>query len=268
MPFLWYNLFLTAPIFLVFCISWLKRGTYGNIENVVSAVNYQQLFDPLYLSIVGQTILIASTTTCVCLLIGIPCAWVISRTFGKLKIALTLAISLPSLTNLLIRIYAIQILLRPENEIGKWLGFQNLSSTWWIVQWGMVTTYLPFMIIPLSVAFDRFDQAIIEAARDLGAGELRVLLQIVIPNVKAAIVSGCTMVFIPSLGEYLIPDLLGGAQTVLVGNLVAEQFLKSRNWPLGSALAMILTFALISTNLLSFWWSDRKRERRAETVMQ
>ena len=179
---------------------------------------------------------------------------------------------IPFWTNFVVRAYAIKILfseLGPVNQIGMALGmihepviFANTDFSVWL---GMVTNYLPFMVLPLYVALEKFDFSLLEAAKDLGAGSWNILWRVLVPLTKAGIVTGLIFVFTPALGEFVIPDLLGGSKTMLIGSLVTEQFLKTRDWPFGAALSLIL-IVLVMGSLVIYLRVAYGAEKEAEGV--
>ena len=243
-----------GPLFLVIVASFLTRSTGGGIEFKWTIANYLRVADWLYLKIMLRSLGLAALTSVLCLLLSIPVTWfLLSRSERRRPIYL-FALTLPFFTNLLARIYAIKLTLSYDGPIAnalRWMDpsfdafrlTQNLPA----VLFGMVGTYLPFMLWPIFVAFERIDKSLLEAAHDLGATHWTSFYKILLPLLKPAIFAGIVMVFVPVLGEYVIPDLLGGARVMLVGNLVTEQFLKVRDWPFGSALACVLLLSLLLT---------------------
>lgn len=245
--FLWFSFFVVMPLFLVFILSFLTRGTYGGVELHLTLTNYSRIFNPIYLKIFFQTVRLALLTAIACLILAYPMAWAMATATPTWRSFFVVSLAVPFLTNLIIRVYAIMIFVGidgPLQSVLSRLGVQfdpfYLSQNSVLVFYGMVTTYLPFMVFPLYAALEKFDFLLVEAAEDLGASKWRILFQIIIPNTSVAALSGFTLVFIPCLGEFVIPDLLGGAKNMLVGNLITEQFLKSRDWPFGSALSVLL----------------------------
>ena len=178
-----------------------------------------------------------------CLALGYPVAWVITTAPKRHKTALLFLVVLPFWTNVVVRTYALKLVL-PQS-----LAF--LSSGDFAVGLGMLTNYLPFMILPLVASLEGFDSTLLEAARDLGATPGQAIRQVLLPLTRQGILSGLVFVFAPALGEFVIPDLLGGAKTLLIGNLITEQFLKARDWPFGSALSMILITGVIGVLALA-----------------
>lgn len=230
------------PIFIVLVYSFLSKGTYGNIIFDFSFANYKRASDLLYFRIFWNSIKLATLTTVSCLIIGYPMAYTLATAPAKFRHTLLILVIIPFWTNLVLRAYAIKFLLTrqfgmSEGDLAVWLG--------------MVTNYLPFMVIPLYVALEKFDFSLLEAARDLGASSVQSFRRVLLPLTKKAVITGCILVFIPALGEFVIPELLGGARTMLIGNLIAEQFLKARDWPFGSALSILLIAPVFFVLLLN-----------------
>lgn len=250
---LWVSLFLLLPLLAVIAMSLLTRGSYGQIGLPLTFENYSRLagfgafgFDPLYPRVILRSLLLAAGTTLICLLAGFPLAYFIVRLPARAKqIALTLVV-IPFWTNLLIRTYAWQILLGPESlaaKIASALGLAEagrpLYPSLGAVYLGMLAAYLPFLVLPLYSSFEKLDWSIPEAAMDLGADAPRVLRHAIVPQVLPGMVAGMILVFIPAVGQFVIPDLLGGARTVLLGNAIQQQFGASRDWPFGAAIAFV-----------------------------
>ena len=240
-------LFFVVPLTLVLAVSFASRGTYGGIEWTGTLANYTSIADPLYLRIFWRSLLIALLTTVVCLLLGFPLAYLIARAPKRWQGVLLLLIVIPFWTNFLIRTYAWMFILRTEgllNTVLMALGIVdqpiNLLFTDTAVIIGLVYGYLPFMVLPLYAALERLDPSVIEAAWDLYAGPRQVFTRVILPLAKPGVVAGCLLVFIPTLGAYVTPDLLGGAKTMMIGNLIQQQYLVVRDWPFGSALSFVL----------------------------
>lgn len=261
----WFLFFILAPLILIFGISVAHRGVYGQIEWSFWFGNYANLVSPLMIKIFFKTILFAAGTALACVALGVLAAWAMaaaSRTYRDLLLAL---IVVPFLTNGLIRILGLKAFVSVDGPLDTLLNLLYiphdpfaLSSNSILVGVGMITSYLPFAVLPLYGAFEKFDFSLIEAAHDLGARNRTVLFRVVLPVLAKPIIGAGFLVFIPCLGEYLIPDLLGGAKALLLGNLITEKFLKARDWPVGSALAMGLIFCLLASwFILNF--VERKR---------
>jgi spermidine/putrescine transport system permease protein len=246
-PTFWYFLFLLGPLLLIFFTSFATRGDYGGVQWIFNVDTYRQVFDPLYLTVFFRSIVLAFGTAIACFVIGFPIALVISTSRLHIRSALILVLAIPFLTNLVIRICALKSVTAYGGPLDILLSFLSvdhdpygLSQNLALVAYGMVTSYLPLMIFPIYSALEKFDFNQVEAAVDLGASQMTIIFKIILPQLRQATVSGCLLVFIPAMGEFVIPDLLGGAKTMLTGNLISSQFLKTRDWPFGSAVAICL----------------------------
>jgi spermidine/putrescine transport system permease protein len=265
-PSFWFSIFLFFPILITLLMSFQKRGTYGGVDWVFNFDNYIRAFDLIYLKIFWKSLVLSGVTTMMCLILAYPLSWALVTLPQRKRAFFLLLLIIPFLTNMLIRIYALKIITAfdgPFIWVLSFLGLQvdpfKVSQNIYLVMYGMVTTYLPYMIFPLYAAMDRMNFSLIEAAEDLGASQFGILNDVLIPCTKSAALTGASLVFIPCLGEYLIPDLLGGAKSMLMGNLITEQFLKARDWPFGAALAMILIFILVV-----FIFLTRKKDSHGE----
>ena len=244
-----------ALLLIVCAYSLLSRGAYGGVGLPRSAESYTRLFDPLYASIFARSFAVAAISTALCLLLGFPLALFISRSGRRKNLYLALVI-LPFWTSFLVRTYAWMFLLRDTgllNTLLLSLGIIReplpLLYNYGAVILGLVYGYLPFMVLPIYATIERIDRSVIEAAADLGAKPWTTLTQIVVPLSAPGIAAGSVLVFIPCLGAYLTPDLLGGGKTILVGNLIQNQFTTARDWPFGSAVSLLL-MALVMVLLL------------------
>ena len=250
---LWVSLFLLLPLAGIGVISFLTRGTYGEIELPFTIGNYRRIagfgllgFDAQYPQIILRSLLLGAGTTVVCLAASFPLAFFIAGQPERRKqLALTLLI-IPFWTNLLIRTYAWQILLGPDSflaRVASTLGLAEagrpLYPSVFAVYLGMLCAYLPFLALPLYTAVEKLDWSIAEAASDLGADKLRVFRHAILPQLVPGMIAGIILVFIPATGQFVVPDLLGGAKTVMLGNAIQQQFGPSRDWPFGSAIAFV-----------------------------
>lgn len=243
----WFFWFLLIPLAIVTVYSFSTKGTYGGVIFRYTSENYLRATDWIYLRIFWNSFKLATLTAASCLLIGYPMAYVMATASVTMRSILMVLVVIPFWTNLVVRAYATKVLFGdygPLNGFMISLGmikepipFGNSEFLVWL---GMVTNYLPFMILPLYVSIEKFDFSLLEAARDLGASSWKVLTRILIPLTRQGILTGVIFVFTPALGEFVIPDLLGGARTMLIGNLITEQFLKTRDWPFGAALSLLL----------------------------
>jgi spermidine/putrescine transport system permease protein len=243
---IWLALLLAAPLAIICAYSALTRGAYGGVTLPWTGENYERLFDPLYGTILLKSLAMAAAATALCLLLGFPLALFLTRAKKHKELYLFLVI-LPFWTSFLVRTYAWMFLLRDTGMVntallGMGLIRQPLQLLYndGAVLLGLVYGYLPFMILPLYATLERLDPALLEAAADLGARPLTALARIAIPLSAPGIRAGLILVFIPCVGAYLTPDLLGGGKTVMIGNLVQNQFTTARDWPFGSAVSLAL----------------------------
>lgn len=237
---------LAVPLAIIAVYSLLTRGAYGGVEPPWTSENYFRLFDLLYGTILVRSFWIAGVATALCLLLGFPLALFIARSGARKNLYLSLVI-LPFWTSFLIRLYAWMFLLRDTGLINT-----VLQALGWIHQplpmlynngtviLGLVYGYLPFTVLPLYATLERLDKSLLEAAADLGAPPLATLFRVTIPLCASGIRAGAILVFIPCLGTYLTSDLLGGSKTILIGNLIQNQFTTSRDWPFGAAASLVL----------------------------
>jgi spermidine/putrescine transport system permease protein len=249
---IWLGIFFLVPLLFILAYSFGTSGVYGGITLGFNPGNYLRVFDPLYLEIVVRTLIIALTNTLLCLLLGYPLAYFIAFKGGRWKNILILMVMIPFWTSLLLRAYAWVVILEGNgiaNRVLQFLGITDepipLIFTPQAVTMGMVYSYLPFMILPLYAALEKFDVGLKEAAQDLGASRWHTFWRVTFPLSMPGVIAGSILVFIPSAGEFVIPNLLGGSRTVLVGNLIQAQFSTARDWAFGSALAMMLAVLLV-----------------------
>jgi len=249
---IWLGLFFLVPLLFILAYSFGTSGIYGEMTLGFNPGNYLRVFDPLYLEIVGRTLVIALTNTLLCLLLGYPLAYFIAFKGGRWKNILILLVMIPFWTSLLLRAYAWVVILSGNGIANRTLQFLGITDeplllifTPQAVTMGMVYSYLPFMILPLYAALEKFDVRLKEAAQDLGASRWHTFWRVTFPLSMPGVIAGSILVFIPSAGEFVIPNLLGGARTVLVGNLIQAQFLQARDWAFGSALAVMLAALLV-----------------------
>jgi spermidine/putrescine transport system permease protein len=239
------------PQALMLAVSLGRRSSYGGVVRDVSLASYLRALEPLYLGILWRSVLLAAATTAVCLLVAYPVAWWIARRAPpRWRNALLALVILPFWTSFLVRMYAWIVLLRSEGVVNLGLAAAGLPRAELLyndlaVLLGQVYGELPFMIIPLYVSLEKLDGTLLEAAADLGAGAWQAFRRVVVPQTTPGIVAGCVLVFIPSLGAYLAPDLLGGGKTAYVGNLIQSQFAVARDMPFGAALSFVLSLLVV-----------------------
>lgn len=247
----WISVFVLLPTLLIFFTSFLTKDTQHLIQWKWTFSNYGDLITPVFFKIFLNSVFYAFFTTLFCLLISYPFSFIISRIQERYKKMLLVLIIIPFWTSSLIRTYSLIILFKANgllNMLLMKLHFiqepLNILYTDTAVFWGLVYTLLPFMILPIYTAIDKLDKRLIEAAYDLGAGTFSVFVKIVFPLTIPGVIAGCTMVFIPSLGLFFIPDILGGAKIILIGNYIKNQFLTIQDWPKGAASSMVLVVLL------------------------
>jgi spermidine/putrescine transport system permease protein len=251
----WMVCFVALPLVLVVLVSFLQRGLYGGIEYCFNLENYSRMFDPLYFKIFGSSFMISFLTTLICLVLGYPFAYFIAKSPAKFRSFLLMLVIIPFWSNSLIRTYAWIMLLRTEGIINNLLLYIGLikeplqllyNETAVLI--GLVYTLFPFMVLPLYSSIEKLNPSLLEAASDLGAPAWKSFLWITLPLTMPGVIAGSVLVFIPTLGYFFIPDLLGGSKTMLICNLIKNQFLTARDWPFGAALSIfliILTLVLI-----------------------
>ena len=256
--FLWLLLFFIAPLVIVVIVSLATRGAYGKTIYEFTFGNYLKAIDSLYLTAYLRTIWIATSTTVLCLLVSFPVAYYIAlRAPARWKRILLVLTVIPFWTSFLIRTYSWMLLLRSEGVINSALINMGLIGeplkllyNDFAVLVGQVYGELPFMILPIYVALEKLDSRLLEAAQDLGANRFWTFVKVTLPLARPGVIAGIVLVFIPSLGAFITPDLLGGAKSVMIGNLIQNQFAQL-NQPFGSALSLILTVAVLLLLLLA-----------------
>ena len=255
----WLLLFIVTPLGIVLVVSLATRGPYGKTIYDFTPANFLRAFDPLYLRAYWRTIWIATTTTLLCAVVSYPVAYYLAlRAPDRWKRPLLVLTVIPFWTSFLIRTYAWILLLRSEGVINSALMSAGLIETPlkllysdFAVLVGQVYGELPFMILPIYVALDRLDVRLLEAAQDLGANRFWTFVKVTLPLSRPGLVAGTMLVFIPSLGAFITPDLLGGAKSAMIGNLIQNQFAQL-NQPFGSALSLILTAAVLLLLAIAF----------------
>ena len=280
-PSVWLAVFFIAPLALVWVMSFGEKRGIVDIAITGTLENYWRALDPLYLQIFAKSFWYAGITTAICVLVAFPIALAITFASPRWKPILLLIVILPFWTNLLIRTYALIAVLRTRGYVNfglewMWDGangfltaiglgdmqllgaqFQPLQMLYnnFAVVFGLVYVYLPFMVLPLYASLDRMDKSYLEASLDLGASQLRTFLSIVVPLAMPGIISGVIITFIPTLGAFLTPDLLGGTDSQMIANVIERQFKSANDWPFGAALSFLLMyitfFALAVRSLMS-----------------
>ena len=253
---IWLGLFFLIPLLLILAYSFGTSGVYGGITLGFNPGNYLKVFDPLYLEIIVRTFVIAALTTLLCFALGYPLAYFIVFKGRRWRNALILLVMVPFWTSLLIRAYSWVVILSGNGIANKTLQFLGITDepvtlifTSQAVLMGMVYSYLPFMILPLYASLEKFDTRLKEAAQDLGASRWETFWRVTFPLSTPGVIAGSILVFIPSAGEFVIPQLLGGSRTVMTGSLIQNQFGSARDWAFGSALSVMLAALLLAAIL-------------------
>ena len=253
-----------APMAIVAVYSLFARGVYGGVTGDFTLDNYTRLFDSLYGFILLRTLVMAVCVTAACLALGFPLALFISRA-GKRKSLYLQLVILPFWTSFLVRTYAWMFLLRDTGLINGVLQGTGLISAPLPLLYnegavfiGLVYGHLPFVVLPLYATLERVDRSLVEASADLGARPVDTVLRVVMPLCAPGFRAGAILAFIPSLGAFLTPDLLGGGKSVMAGNLIQNQFTTARDWPFGSAVSLLLMAGI--TVLLVFWMRRQDAE--------
>ena len=272
LPFLWLAVFFLLPFALVLAIA---LGTNAPdvappVELGFSFKNFALLFsDDLYVAAWLSSLRIAATSTLIALLLGYPMAYAIARARPERRPLLLMLVVLPFWTSFLIRIYAWMGLLAKNGLIDQFLRWSGIADnpgsilgTEWAVHLGIVYAYLPFMVLPLYATLEKLDTSLLEAAADLGARPLTAFLTVTLPLSLPGIVAGCLLVFIPSIGEFVVPDLLGGTGTLMIGKVLWDEFFTNADWPLASAVAICLLALLVAPIALFQRQQARSLERR------
>ena len=257
----WLLAFFVAPLSVLWIYSFGSKAGIVDIEITGTLSNYIRAFQPVYLTIMWKSLWVSTIATFICLVLAYPIAFAISFAPSRWKPLLLLLTILPFWINLLIRTYALMAVFRTNGYVNKALGgiwnfadglltggsfpFEPLPLLYndGSVIAGLVYVYLPFMVLPLYATVERLDKSYLEASLDLGASQFRTLMSITIPLTMPGIISGVMLVFIPCLGAFLTPELLGGANAIMIGNVIEQQFKSANDWPFGAALSFLLIYA-------------------------
>lgn len=279
LPYVWLILLFMLPFLIVFKISFAEMArsippytdlvTWADdqITFALNLANYFQLTDdPLYAEAYLQSLQVAGISTICCLLIGYPLAWAVAHSKPSTRNILLLLVILPSWTSFLIRVYAWMGILKNNgvlNNVLMWLGVIDqplvILHTNLAVYIGIVYAYLPFMVLPIYTALTRLDYSLVEASLDLGARPLKTFFSVIVPLTKGGIIAGSMLVFIPAVGEFVIPELLGGPDSIMIGRVLWQEFFNNRDWPVASAVAITMLILLI----VPIMWFHKYQNRTA-----
>lgn len=279
-PLAYLTVFFAIPTLIMVAASLRYPGEFGGLAPLfpeeatsrypeLTIENYQRfLSDALYLLLFLKSLLYAALTALVCLVVSYPLALLIARSPKKYRDVMVLLVILPFWSNFLIRVYAWIIILGPQsvfvgalNGLLGWFGIEpvTLLYTPFAVVVGMVYVHLPFMVLPLYANLEKHDPALLDAAQDLGANAWERFWRVTFPLSLPGIYAGAALVFIPAFGMFAIPDLLGGTEGIMIGNVIKQQFLDSRDWPFGSVLSMMLTAMAVLLAAAAAWYARRTR---------
>lgn len=248
----WLGAFALLPALALLLVSVLDKSDVEFFIPVLTLHNYEELLGPVFLKVLWDSLRLALLATLVCLLVGYPFAYNVARARPKWRPWLLLLIIIPFWTNSLIRTYALILIIGAQGMVNKALLALGIIHepfamlyTDFAVFVGLTYTLLPFMVLPLYASIEKLDPNLGDAAKDLGAGSLRAFWYITLPLTLPGVVAGCMLVFLPSLGMFYVPEILGGAKNMLLGTFIKNQFLVANNWPLGAAASTVLTLLLI-----------------------
>lgn len=270
---IWFTLFFTIPLAIIVLYSFLKRGLYGGVEWKFTFDAYKQMFNPSFARVVVRTLWISIVATIASIFIAIPCGYAMAK--SKYQTFLLFLIIIPFWTNSLIRIYAWISILSTEGFINTLLvklgilteGVQLIYNNGAVVL-VLIYMYLPFAILPLFTTIDKFDFALLDAARDLGATKLEAIVKVMFPNIKSGLSTAFIFTFIPIFGAYTVPLLVGGKDSTMIGNIIVDQVSKTRNWPLASAFSMVLTFISLVGVFWMLYNGKREQQQSKKTTQQ
>ncbi len=268
----WAVLFL-VPVGLVLAYSFFQRTPTGGVEYSFTLDNYARAVDPLFLDVLWFSLRTALVTTAIALVLGYLVAYFIATRPERWRLPLLVLVVLPFWTNLLIRTYAWIVLLGNEGLINRTLrnlglidGALPLLNSEFAIVIGLLYAYLPLMILPLYASIERLGRPPREAAADLGAGAVAGFVRVTFPLTLPGVVAGCIFVFVPSLGNFVVPDLLGGGKEIMVGNLIQSQFFQARDWPFGATLAMSVIVITALLLLGQAWILNREKRMAARAA--
>jgi spermidine/putrescine transport system permease protein len=269
----WLVVFFLLPTLVVFAFAFKPADPFGGVGEGWTTATIAGILDPQYAAIVWRTLWISLLTTAICLVLATPAGYAIARAEPRSRDRLMLLVIVPFWTSFLIRIFAWKVLLHPEGALKRGLVLaglvdeqQTLLYTPGAVLLVMVYTFLPFAILPIYAAAEKFDFRLLEAARDLGAGRVRAFVEVFLPGIQRGLVTAVLVVFIPALGSYVIPDLVGGPGGEMLGNKIAQRVFVDRNLPHASALSALLVLAVLLP--MAAVLVIQARQRRAEAIIE
>ncbi len=269
---IWFTLFFVAPLFIIILYSFLTKGLYGGVEFEFSLTAFVQMMNPAYGMVFIRTVWIATLCTIITILLALPCGYAIAK--SKHQTIFLILVIVPFWTNSLIRIFAWMSILGNDgvlNSIFIAIGltsehFQLLYNTGAVVTVS-VYMFLPYAILPIFTAVDRFDFSLLEASRDLGASKMDSMFKVLLPNVKSGVTTAIIFTFIPIFGSYTVPLLVGGKDSYMIGNIIVDQVNKTRNWPLASAFSLVITI-LSTAGVIWVMFAGKREEKQKRIIIE
>lgn len=265
----WFTIFFVLPLIIILMYSFLKKGLYGGVEWVFSLDAYKQMFNKNYGIVLWRTIYISALSTLFTILLAFPCGYAMAK--SKHQTFLLFLVIIPFWTNSLIRIFAWMSILSNDGIINSTLMNLGIIKDYLPLLYNKnavimvsVYMYLPYAILPIFTAIDKFDFSLLEASRDLGATKIQSMIKVLIPSIKSGLVTALIFTFIPIFGAYTVPLLVGGKDSYMLGNIIVDQVTKTRNWPLAAAFSMIIT--VISTVGVLWMMSSSKKEAQLKNT--
>jgi spermidine/putrescine transport system permease protein len=262
---LWFTIFFLAPLIIIVIYSFLKKGLYGGVDPQFSPAAYASLVNPNFVIITLRTLLTSAAATVITILIALPCGYFMAK--SRNQTFLLLLIIIPFWTNFLIRVFAWMNILGNNGFLNEFLmrlglirDYMHFLYNQKTVVLVLVYMYLPYAILPLFSTIDKFDFSLLEAARDLGATKFGAIRKVLFPNIRSGIYTAVLFTFIPIFGAYAVPLLVGGKESYMLGNVIADQLTKARNWPLSSAISLVLT--LVTTAGVVVMMNLQRREAK------
>lgn len=266
---LWFTLFFAAPLIIIILYSFLKKGLYGGVEWRFSLEAYRSLLNPTFAAITLRTLISSIIATLLTILIALPCGYFMAK--SKNQTFLLLLVIIPFWTNFLIRVYAWIAILGNNGFLNELLHRLGLTRDYIQFLYNqeavilvLVYMYLPYAILPLFSTIDKFDFSLLEAARDLGATKVQSMTRVLLPNIRSGIFTAVLFTFIPIFGAYAVPLLVGGKDSYMLGNVIADQLTKTRNWPLASSISMVITVVTTAGVMIMLALQRREAQREAE----
>lgn len=250
----WMGVFIALPMLLILMYAFTTSGNEV-VTFVFTLDNFKRFFDPIFVNVLFKSLTIAAITTILCLLIGYPMAYMISRLTPRLQVLMMLFVTIPMWINTLIRTYSWISLLADNGIINNFLNLLGMGPfkmmyTDFSVTLGMIYTFLPFMILSIYSQLAKMDDSLLDAAADLGASRLKSFTKVTLPLSIPGVISGITLVFLPSVSSFIVPQLLGGGSYMMIGNLIEKQFILTAEWNFGSAISLLMTLVIFASMAL------------------